>query len=151
MPAYDWETPTLAGELPGQVEAVVPLLTPDTVVLGHDMGGVVAAMAAVSGTAPRAVVLARGHLLVEDMLRPGHFRLVDSLRVPLYRQWLATTTGTELANLLVTCGGLRRLSLNQVFAYGERAQVVALLRARVLGGARAPEIQAYRATPETSH
>ena len=90
-------------------------------------------------------------LLVEDMLRPGHFRLVDSLRVPLYRQWLATTTGTELANLLVTCGGLRRLSLNQVFAYGERAQVVALLRARVLGGARAPEIQAYRATLETSH
>lgn len=57
LPAYDWETPTLAGELPGQVEAVVPLLTPDTVVLGHDMGGVVAAMAAVSGTAPRAVVL----------------------------------------------------------------------------------------------
>lgn len=91
------------------------------------------------------------HLLVEDLQRPGYFRLVDALRVALYRQWLATTTGTELANLLVTCGGLRRLSLSQVFAYGERAQVVALLRARVLGGARAPEIQAYRATLETGH
>lgn len=36
---------------------MVPRLTADTVVLGHDMGGVVAAMAAVSATAPRAVVL----------------------------------------------------------------------------------------------
>ncbi len=57
LPGFAWETPHLRGELPGQVEAVVPLFTADTVVLGHDMGGVVAAMAAVSGPAPRAVVL----------------------------------------------------------------------------------------------
>ena len=50
------EAPALKGLLLEQVAAVVPLLTPDTVVVGHDMGGVVAAMAALEAP-PRAVVL----------------------------------------------------------------------------------------------
>lgn len=51
-----WETPALAGELAAQVAQVTPLITRDTVVVGHDMGGVVAAMAALAAP-PRAVVL----------------------------------------------------------------------------------------------
>lgn len=48
--------PMLSGELEHQVRAVVPLVTPDTVLVGHDMGGVVAAMAALR-VRPRRVVL----------------------------------------------------------------------------------------------
>lgn len=48
--------PLLTGPLQSQVDHVAGLLTPETVVVGHDMGGVVAAMAAVRRP-PRLVVL----------------------------------------------------------------------------------------------
>lgn len=54
--ALPHEAPVLAGPLSEQVEAVLPRVGPDTVLLGHDMGGVVAAMVALR-TRPRAVVL----------------------------------------------------------------------------------------------
>ena len=50
------EAPALAGTLAAQVEAVVPRVGPDTVLVGHDMGGVVAALVALR-TRPRAVIL----------------------------------------------------------------------------------------------
>jgi pimeloyl-ACP methyl ester carboxylesterase len=48
--------PRAEWSLDGLVDEVLPLLTPETVLLGHDLGGVIAAMAAVR-TPVRAVVL----------------------------------------------------------------------------------------------
>ncbi len=50
------ETPRLSGSLAEQVAAVLPLVSPETVLLGHDMGGVVAAIVALSAR-PRGVIL----------------------------------------------------------------------------------------------
>lgn len=50
------ETPRLSGTLTQQVARVLPLVGPETVLVGHDMGGVVAAVVALSAR-PRGVVL----------------------------------------------------------------------------------------------
>ena len=50
------ETPALSGTLARQVAQALPLVTPETVILGHDMGGVVAAIVALVAR-PRGVVL----------------------------------------------------------------------------------------------
>ena len=49
-------TPLLTGNLAQQVADVEAMLTPETIVIGHDMGGIVAALAALHSP-PRAVVL----------------------------------------------------------------------------------------------
>lgn len=54
--AIPMETPGLSGTLAAQVEAIAPRVGPDTVLIGHDMGGVVAALVALR-TRPRAVIL----------------------------------------------------------------------------------------------
>lgn len=50
------ETPTLAGTLAEQVAQVLPLAKADSILIGHDMGGVVAALVALQ-TPVSAVVL----------------------------------------------------------------------------------------------
>lgn len=55
------DTPRLFGDLQAQVAQVIPMMSRHTVVIGHDMGGVVAAMATVAavarGVTPQGVVL----------------------------------------------------------------------------------------------
>lgn len=52
----DVAAPALHGALADQVASVLPLVDADTVLIGHDMGGVVAAMVALT-VRPRALVL----------------------------------------------------------------------------------------------
>jgi len=92
-----------------------------------------------------------GKQLVEQHNRPGYFRLGDGLRTTLYRQLLEIDSGAAWAELLADVDGLdgRRgywyLSGNQI------AGVTALLRARLLGGATARDVDGLRIMVSRSH
>jgi len=79
-------------------------------------------------------------LLDEHAQRPGYFRLVDSLRVPLYRQLLELKGGRRLVDLIcrVHQFDLRRIWFNSF--RGKPSASIALLRAMLLAGAGREEI-----------
>ncbi len=79
-------------------------------------------------------------LLDEHAQRPGYFRLVDSLRVPLYRQLLELKGGRRLVDLVcrVHQFDLRRIWFSSF--RGKPSASIALLRAMLLAGAGRDEV-----------
>lgn len=86
--------------------------------------------------------LRRGKQLAEASSRPGYFRLDDRLRVRLYRQLLDLDTGAAWARLLEAFDGIDTKRAYWSFYGNQLAGVTAILRARLLGGATAKEIEA---------
>jgi superfamily II DNA or RNA helicase len=79
-------------------------------------------------------------LLDEHAQRPGYFRLVDSLRVPLYRQLLELKGARQLAELVCR---VHQFDLRRAWLYsfrGKQSGSIALLRAMFLAGAGREEI-----------
>lgn len=81
--------------------------------------------------------LEEGHLIVTDPTDPDVFRLVDSLRVPLYRELLATHPGETLPQLIRQMDTSLLTNLGTSRSWGlkvSRPMTIAYVRASFLAG-----------------
>ncbi len=86
------------------------------------------------------------NLLLEDPLRRGAFQLLDGLRAPLYRQWLETTPGSTLLQLICEATHFDPGRSGYYWGAGSLATTVAYVRAKYLSGAPAAELRALRSS-----
>lgn len=94
--------------------------------------------------------LRRGKNLVEIPNRPGYTRLADPLRIRLYRQLLEIGDGLSWARLLSEVDGFDSHSY-WYFSGNQLSGAIALLRARLLGGATGKEIERLHFAISRSH
>ena len=92
--------------------------------------------------------LRRKDLLVDDPTRPAACQLVDSLRVPLYRQLLETHTGDRLARMVVEADSIdpTRSSAGFYGPMGGIPTTIAYVRAKFFSGAPSDELTQIRNT-----
>ena len=88
--------------------------------------------------------LAERDLLLEDRSRHGVFQLVDTLRAPLYRQWLESATGSTLVGLVCQVDRFHPSQSSQYWSTGSMATTVAYVRAKYFSGAPTTELQSIR-------
>ena len=88
--------------------------------------------------------LANRDLLLEDPSRQGVFQLVDTLRAPLYRQWLDTTAGSKLVDLVCEADRFHPGRSSYYWSTGSMATTVAYVRAKYFSGAPTTELQSIR-------
>ena len=87
--------------------------------------------------------LREGHLIVTDPTNPDVFRLADSLRVPLYRELLATHPGETLPQLIRQMDPSLLTNLGTSRSWGlkiSRPMTIAYVRASFLAGSSNTEL-----------
>lgn len=89
--------------------------------------------------------------LVEETNRPGYFHLLDTLRVPLYRELLVGPDGKNLAQQIADFEGINLQRPTYYWASGRQLTAVALVRALLLSGANTDALSAIKMSIEQYH